>query len=439
MSPTIFQIGPTSTSPDLSLLPDATTSQAPDYTAYDLLDVPGMAAGDSYVDPVSGLTVVKLTDSTFPTANASGSHGAYSDFGNRISLPWGANGDWYTIYAIVYSSNAWLFDYQRGTRTLTNARQLTGSLAPTSADLHFSFSNNPATPRIAYLINGGDLHRIDTEAMTLADTGNFPVDIGSAWTGAMMHDKNDEWFVGAINGADTAIAWNSQSNDFIFQTAPLSPSTVNEVRIDREGGYAVITDTASSSGRTRVWRLDDDTLGDLQAHSVGVFHNSSHRRYWANSDPNGTIPADTVRYALDTGALTLTQAVMHTNGFGPQGFSTGHMSGNYVQSDTQLGGDLTKQWAFGYDQRRNDEAPESWNAGILFKGAVGAMRIDGAVSKFICNVYGYYALGEGYWMSSFVDVSPDGSLVTFTSSMGDTSVLGAGGRTERFLVEMPRS
>jgi len=46
--------------PDPTLLPVATTSQAPLIAAYDALNVPAIAAGGSYLDPTTGVKVYKV-------------------------------------------------------------------------------------------------------------------------------------------------------------------------------------------------------------------------------------------------------------------------------------------------------------------------------------------------------------------------------------------
>jgi hypothetical protein len=62
--------GATALSADPISLPVATTDQVPLTAAYDLLGVPAMAAGASYLDPTSAAKIYKLTSSTFPAASA---------------------------------------------------------------------------------------------------------------------------------------------------------------------------------------------------------------------------------------------------------------------------------------------------------------------------------------------------------------------------------
>ena len=60
--------------PDLTQLPMA-SGQLPQYAAYDLLNVGSMASGGQYADPLTGVLVTKITDSSAPYSNTTGTHG----------------------------------------------------------------------------------------------------------------------------------------------------------------------------------------------------------------------------------------------------------------------------------------------------------------------------------------------------------------------------
>src|SRR5437879_6778526 len=110
--------------PDPTLLPIATTSQAPLTTAYDALNVPAIAAGGSYLDPTTGVKVYKITSATFPTSSPNWGHD-YAEGGDEVSLPY--NGT--TRAVLVHGGAYWLVDFTPGVG-VSNGRQLTGSLAP---------------------------------------------------------------------------------------------------------------------------------------------------------------------------------------------------------------------------------------------------------------------------------------------------------------------
>ena len=72
--------------PDPTLLPIATIAQIPLTSAYGALNVLSRAAGSSYLDPVTGATVYKITASTFPASAGSWGHD-YSEGGAEVVTP----------------------------------------------------------------------------------------------------------------------------------------------------------------------------------------------------------------------------------------------------------------------------------------------------------------------------------------------------------------
>lgn len=418
------------TVPDPTQFPAATGLDAWDTSAYDALDVPGMAAGDTYDDPVTATEITKVSSASFPTANSSlGVGGDYSDFGNRISLPWGAGEDTYTICYKVHGSGWWLVDYQLGVGLDTDSkRQLTGSLAP-DKDICFSFSNNPATPRIAYVINGGDLKRIDTDSMSVANTGNFP-QTSFSWWGQLMHDRNDEWFIARDGPSSTTwCAWKSGDDTLLTKTAAeTGVGGVNELRLERDGEYAIFTDTFDTA---KAWRLSDDTLGPLEnGGTFRFFHNASLRGYWSSNDPSPAIPWATDRYEIDTGDLSLSKTRIVANGVGAGG-ATGHFAGNWIQTPA----DLLDQWFILANSWWSSATP-GFSTALYFQGAVGFLKLDDLDpnGRLACHTYNINN-GE-YWSITFVDISPDGKLVRFTSSM---NLDGSANRFDSFVFEVPRS
>src|SRR6266536_992727 len=165
---TITVTAPAGGRPDPTLLPVATTSQAPLTTAYDALNVPALAAGGSYLDPTTGVTVYKVTSGSFPASSSSWGHD-YSEGGDEVSLPYrGA-----TRAVLVHGSGYWILDFTPGVG-VGNGRPLTGSLVPVH-DQAFAFSSNPATPWYAYVSNGTAVQRLDIRTMAEAPGDGWPV------------------------------------------------------------------------------------------------------------------------------------------------------------------------------------------------------------------------------------------------------------------------
>lgn len=416
--------------PNPLLLPDA-DGELPDYTAYDALNVPALAVGGTYIDPGSGQVVHRITGPG--THGGASCGGDYTDGGNRTSRRWGDN--WVTMMYLVHGGaddGRWLVDYQLGTGTLANRRQLTGSLAP-ATDLCFSFSNNPLTPRIAYVCNGGDLKRIDTEAMALAPTGLFPQTTGT-WAHWMMHDKNDEWFtcLDDTNNGD-AIAWNSQTGALISRPSASITGGINEVRIDRDGGFAILTDTTD---RIRGWNLGTDTLGTEQSTVNAQYgHVSSHRGgMWSNINNSGSTQKAR-RHVLNPSTLAISsEDIVTVSGTSHGNPSSMHFSGNWVQDDAELGGDLEEQWVVGHGSWIGSGVNPAWPASLDWRGAILMYRLSGT-PKLVCHNYTIANSPNGYWPLAFPDIGIGGDVITFSSTMNKN---GSSNRFDRFLVEMPR-
>src|SRR6266511_4277846 len=211
---------PTSGAADPTLLPLAAGQSIPSTT-------PAVAGGGSYLDPVSGVRVWRATSENYPCAGNTGLR--YHDYGdtNQISHEWG---DGYQTILIRTCGEYYLVDFKRGVG-FTNWRKFAPGAQPDS-DLSFIFSSNPATPRIAYIINNGSLIRYNTGANQVENTGNFPK---TAWGARawLQSDINDIWFV--ANGASqtSCMAWNSQTNVSQEKTTP----NYDECHLENHGRY----------------------------------------------------------------------------------------------------------------------------------------------------------------------------------------------------------
>lgn len=120
---------------DLLLLPVA-TGQTRDVAAYNALNVPGMAAGNSYLDPVTGVRVWKATSATVPVNNAGGGHD-YAEGGVQVSREWGGNR--HTVLVLLEGGSHYLVDLTRGVG-FSNWRPTPPGASP-AGDLAFTFSS----------------------------------------------------------------------------------------------------------------------------------------------------------------------------------------------------------------------------------------------------------------------------------------------------------
>jgi len=391
--------------PDPTLLPVA-SGQAPNLVAYLALDVPSQPAGFSYNDPTTGVRVWKVTSSSIPSANSGAGHD-YSDGPNEVSLGWGAGNNTHTILIRGDGMAYYFVDFTRGAG-FSNYRRL--PVQP-KQDLCVSFSNLPSQPRVAYILTGSQVVRFNTATMQVENAGNFPIDLSAVGAfGWLQHDKTDGWFAGLTADQTVAFAWNSQTNELRTH----GESWLNEGRLERDGRYIALTNGNSTF---RLWDLATNTFGPTQSDRINFWlgHNANLRSQWVTTDVNADAPFDLDRYDPSGGQIVKTQFLSNSAGAGV------HHSGNWVQSDAELGGDLNRQWSFmsGIDAM--------W-PGVAWMQAIGVVRSDGSDARLLLH---HYSINPVYFADPFAQASPDGRVVIFNSDMNGS------GRYDLFVVEMP--
>jgi WD40 repeat protein len=399
--------------PDPTLLPVA-TGQRPNVTAYAALNVPNQPAGFSYRDPVTGVKVWKVTSSVVPVAaTGKGAGHDYSDGPNEVSLGWGPNSNTHTILIGVPqgSGNYYLVDFTSGIG-FSNYRRLTVQPA---RDLGVSFSNTQ--PRIAYILTGPQIVRYNTATMQVENQGRFPLDLSAIGGGFgwLQHDKNDGWFAGLMNDQSVAFAWNSRTNDLRIHRE----SWLNEPRLERDGRYIALT---NSNTTFRLWDLATNTFGPVQIDRLNYWlgHNADLRGLWVTTDVNASAPFDLDRYSPSSGQIVKVRILNNSAGAGV------HHSGNWVQSDAELGGDLNRQWSVvsGIDD-------DAFTVRAQWKQAIGLVRADGSDARLLVHHYDVNPAGLDYYADPFAQISPDGKVVIFNSNMNGA------GRYDLFVAELP--
>jgi uncharacterized protein YjdB len=397
---------PSGSIPDPTLLPVA-SGQVPNLAAYLALNLPSRPAGFSYNDPVTGVKVWKVTSSAVPAANAGAGH-EYSDGPNEVSRGWGPNNNSHTLVIRSDQFPYYVVDFTRGVG-FSNYRQL--PVQPRAQTLTTTFSNLPGQERILYIMTSSQVVRFNTATMQLENTGNFPLNIaGYGW---LHHDKNDGWFAGLMSDQLTAFAWNSQTNQLLTHFE----SWLNEGRLERDGRYIALTNTNST---VRLWDLATNTFGPVQTNSLfWLGHNANLRGQWVTTDVNGPFPAPPglTRYDPSGGQLVMTRFLNNSGGYGV------HHSGNWVQSDAELGGNLNRQWSFvsGFDNN-------AFTAAALWKQAIGVVRSDGSDARLLLH---HFSANVTYYDMPWGQPSPDGKVVIFNSNMNGS------GRYDLFIAEVP--
>jgi Big-like domain-containing protein len=392
--------------PDPTLLPVA-AMQAPSVNAYTALAVPGQPAGFSYKDPVSNVKIWKVTSSTVPAPNRGAGHD-YGDGGNQVSRGWGPNHDRHTILIRGDGMSYYLVDFRRGVG-FSDYRRLT---VQPRRDLCVTFSSVAGFERILYILTGTQLVRYNTQTMQTDNTGNFPLAVrGYAW---LHQDRNDAWFTGLLDDNQTVWVWNSQTNQYWTH----DEAWTNEPRIDRDGRYVVLT--AGGPGTLRVWDLSNNTFGPTQVGGTSLYfsHLASLRSRWVAVNPNVTAPFVQDRYEVSGGSMIKTTILAQSAG------ADVNNSGNWIQSDAELGGDLNRQWAYtsGVDETN------FWANLTLWRQAIGIERADGSDKRLLLH---HYTHNPTYFDLAWGQPSPDGKVVIFNSNMYGS------GRYDLFVAEVP--
>ncbi|TLY46685.1 MAG: hypothetical protein E6K55_15595 [Gemmatimonadetes bacterium] len=390
--------------PDPTLLPIATTSQAPLTTAYDALNVPAIAAGGSYLDPTTGVKVYKITSATFPTSSPNWGHD-YAEGGDEVSLPY--NGT--TRAVLVHGGAYWLVDFTPGVG-VGNGRQLTGTFAPVQ-DQAFAFSTNPATPWYAYVSNGTSVRRIDIRTMTEAPGNGWPVidESVAVWLQQSENDGLFAWMRGA--SGPTVVGYEPGTGTLKTYTN----AGIDEPRIGRAGRYIGLT-MASPAEALFLWDWQADSIVLKTTGDPGIpfIHVASLRDRWYGVDWNLSQPYQYV--VFDPVARTQ----LHIGG--PTNSGDEYGNGNWIQHPA----DPDDQWALFSHFEGLAPAGSGWLApgGMVYVTANGQRRLLG-------HPYTTITEATDYALASFVRQSSDGRYVMFTSDMNGS------GRTDVFLVEVP--
>ena len=148
-------------------------------------------AGGSYVDPLTGVIVIKLSDASTPASNVRVTvHGAQVA---SVSLPWGANGEMRTVglNARDQFTRPWLVDVNTQTFALSNWRNLDTKWGGSDAVSAIAFS--PRDPRIVYVAStGGQIRKYDTQTGAFVTDAFFPKTIPGLSRGSILFVSRDE-------------------------------------------------------------------------------------------------------------------------------------------------------------------------------------------------------------------------------------------------------
>lgn len=429
---------------DPTLLPVATTNQAPRTTAYDALNVPALSAGSSYSDPTTRVTIYKLTSATYPTSTpTSNCHASpwwghdYVEGGNEVSLPY--NGDTRTILVRQdpdCGGPYWLVDFTPGVG-VSNARQLTAALTPW-IDLAFTFSDNPATPYYAYVSTVGAnesciIRRIDirTNPPAEAPGSGWPLtDAATApdcavWLQQSENDSFFMWMRGAANGS-TVVGYQPSTGTVKTPPEDQYYQYLNEPRIDRAGRYVALTVCPANPCEAcgfEIWDWQTNSIAWEQPcgydssnpNIIPWGHVASLKDRWMYVDSNMAFPYE---YTSITPDVPNSQ----THLGGPTNSDCVDASGNWIQSPDNL----DDQWAL-FSNCGGLEP--SQGSGWLAPGGMVFTTVEADSTRYLLGFP--YNTSVTYSYLSFAKLSPDGKYVLFTSDMDGS------GRSDLFLAQVP--
>lgn len=390
-----------------------------------------LAAGQQYLDPVTGVLVVKLSDENTPFANNARGYPDYAEGGPHISQAWEVGGDtYYTVYLGVGAgpSTHYFVDVKHPELTLHNWRQLPNM---ENRDLMWAWSLNPSTPRVGYgfgMPGRNVLRKFDTGAMTELAEDNFPRSMPeqALW---LQNSVNDTWFAFQNDGTKNQYAWNSVTD--VLHTWNIG--SLNEGHIDRNGSYLYTISRESHScdryGSVNIislFRLSDGVeiqpspavtdWPDGCEDELWNTHIAGLRGRMVTTNPNAGF-GSRGRWFYDYNPATDEVRFHHSEQ--ATFASSGHRAGQWVFDN----GDLDSQWY----------VTSNWGTGgqnHAFFAAVGFVNTDpGQPPRLLAH---HYSSVTDYYTQPHATVSPDGKLVLWGSTMGVT-----GGRIDAFLARVP--
>jgi hypothetical protein len=390
---------------DPTLLPTA-TGQHPGAGTYGR----SLSAGQTYVDPVSGVLVLKLTDASTPVSNG-GVYAGYSEGGPNISQPW-VGGDGHTYYTVNFTGGAGgigasLVDIRYDTFVPSNYRT-----SPIIGwETGYAFSLNPATPRIFYYCkqSDGKIYRYNTATNANEAAGVFPwlptANDGSGSFTWLQVNLNDTWIVGMYNSNFTTVG--KRLSDGLERTFLSGTHPVNEPHIDRE--YPVVY--LLTTDAIQMWPFNMDTGLEITKNDPGTIDSNMHpltlrgRTASVSWQMNGIVSSDHL------GNVTTLFTPSPTDRFG-----NFHTAGQWVFNNPN-------NW-FTIDQWQTADTQSK-----IYLGMMGFVNLAGDVRILAAHdaIGGAYGTGG----QPHPTLSPDGRLVMWTSNMNGS------GRFDVFVARVP--
>ena len=359
-----------------------------------------LPAGQTYVDPNTGVTVLKLTSASVPTSNGGMYHG-YSEGGPNISQPWtGTDGE--TYYSVKVGG--WLVDIRYSSLTPLNWRRV-----DYWGEIGFAFSLNPATPRIAYLVNDKRVDRYNTATNATENTGRWPWNIaaGGDYPQWLQTQLNDTWLVTMLQSTTTIVGFRPSDGFERAVTPAAAGVSIDEPHLDRQDPVVYI------SG-------DSDPKNKMINLATGAFKVPTDPNGWAQDSHQAPMRGKTVA-----------QGHWQANAIVATG-SDGRVWKVASPTPTDVNGDyhLAGQWVF--NNPAEYFVADQWAANgsnAIYRGMIGFVSMAGDVRLLAATD----ATGTGYGTGGqpHPTLAPDGKFVMWTSNMNGSA------RYDTFIARVP--
>lgn len=390
--------------PDPTLLP-AATNQALDFTAYDAPGVAAMAPGDSYTDPVTGVTIVKLTTASSPVASA-GTYASAVDYGSggcRIGRP--TNG----VYPIVIqvkvetAAEEHIITFNPATKAVGYRSACPGD----QRELVRAFSY--VTPNVMYAVSGNStIRKYDVSGGTPSEItgGVWPKSLSAFLHGEsrfvwFQHTVDDRYFcMMAGDAGHWVVLWDSQ-NDTVQDHDFVS---FDEPKLSKDGRYVF------STGHDKMWDAVNDverTVSNADPVSRYTGHSDALRQYAFGFDGDDSQGFWQIDLENTSPALVAVDTSYYVGNL--------YTSGGWVDQAS----DLT-QWAtLGYQPFPASEPP--FASQKIRRSGIWLERLNGTGGpRLLCHSYGLGNVNttpEYYHNSLWPNMSPDGKFCLFKSNM----------------------
>jgi hypothetical protein len=391
-----------------------------DFSAYSALNVLGMPAGTSFVDPSSGRWYLKITGSNAPSGSSKckPNYGAGGPF---VSLPWGVGGVMRTV--LVQCSRDGSSDFHAlinvDTSKIGTGEIATSNyrLAPiTTRSLTGAFSRNPNTPQILYYRSGADnrIHRYNTATDSNADTGVFPLSAAPTDISWMTAGGNDEFITAMERNNQGGVLYVWDMNTGSMQTLGTGNS-FNEGHIEADGRYVWADWQGSDDGEIF------DSLNNW-ASTGGIGQATTHpamsgKYVMFHNDRNGGVSA----FDADTETfIDSYPAVWDDNPYLKFGGHIGHQWGSDFGNPTD-----SKRWfLYSHDGSGSNSARQ---------GQISFINPAGDIPRVAAYSYDNF-VSPNYNYQVHASLSADGQIVLWNSNMGQPA---GEGRFDAFLTIIP--